>query len=387
MSRIGKAPITVPAGVTVSVGSDNVVTVKGPKGELKQPIDRDITVSVADGSISNVSAYEKLLTVVDEEIKKVGSTLDSSAKPSLATYASAILAGTKLAVMQSPTVQNSIVEILQTAAAASTGQASTTAVATSMSTVLKGFATDVKTALGSASANEIKIFKANTYDPATIPDPKTYVPTVFGGIKSIAFTDQDSTIAIGGTVLITPPTSEAGIDSYNVYFGGANLSDSRLSLITNILKKGSTLSYAIASGTLIATSVTNIWVYPVAAGKELDLPAETTLVNTIAPPGVPTSPGAVGGLASTVISWNPVASASAYTIYWSTTNSVTSSSQKITNATSPYTHNGLSAGTDYFYAISATKDGREGSLSNVVQARTSAALSFSGSLSLGKTQC
>ncbi|RZA18102.1 MAG: hypothetical protein EOP10_21605, partial [Proteobacteria bacterium] len=63
--------------------------------------------SVADGSISNVSAYEKLLTVVDEEIKKVGSTLDSSAKPSLATYASAILAGTKLAVMQSPTVQNS----------------------------------------------------------------------------------------------------------------------------------------------------------------------------------------------------------------------------------------------------------------------------------------
>jgi large subunit ribosomal protein L6 len=52
MSRIGKAPITVPAGVTVSVGSDNVVKVKGPKGELTQPIDRDITVSVADGSIN-----------------------------------------------------------------------------------------------------------------------------------------------------------------------------------------------------------------------------------------------------------------------------------------------------------------------------------------------
>jgi large subunit ribosomal protein L6 len=52
MSRIGKAPITVPSGVTVTVGSDNVVTVKGPKGELKQPIDRDIKVEVKDGTIN-----------------------------------------------------------------------------------------------------------------------------------------------------------------------------------------------------------------------------------------------------------------------------------------------------------------------------------------------
>ncbi|MGV3528753.1 MAG: 50S ribosomal protein L6 [Flavisolibacter sp.] len=52
MSRVGKVPITVPSGVTVTVGKDNVVTVKGPKGELKQPIDRDINVEVKDGEIS-----------------------------------------------------------------------------------------------------------------------------------------------------------------------------------------------------------------------------------------------------------------------------------------------------------------------------------------------
>ncbi|HRN57806.1 MAG TPA: 50S ribosomal protein L6 [Agriterribacter sp.] len=52
MSRIGKQPIIVPAGVTVVVGNDNVVTVKGPKGELKQPVDRDIKVEVKDGEIS-----------------------------------------------------------------------------------------------------------------------------------------------------------------------------------------------------------------------------------------------------------------------------------------------------------------------------------------------
>lgn len=52
MSRIGKAPISVPAGVNITVGADNVVTVKGPKGELKQPIDRDIKVEVKDGEIN-----------------------------------------------------------------------------------------------------------------------------------------------------------------------------------------------------------------------------------------------------------------------------------------------------------------------------------------------
>jgi large subunit ribosomal protein L6 len=52
MSRIGKKSITVPAGVTVTVGGDNIVTVKGSKGELKQAVDRDITVEVKDGQIS-----------------------------------------------------------------------------------------------------------------------------------------------------------------------------------------------------------------------------------------------------------------------------------------------------------------------------------------------
>jgi large subunit ribosomal protein L6 len=52
MSRIGKQPVVAPSGVTISVNNDNVVTVKGPKGELKQAIDRDITVEVKDGQTS-----------------------------------------------------------------------------------------------------------------------------------------------------------------------------------------------------------------------------------------------------------------------------------------------------------------------------------------------
>lgn len=50
MSRIGKAPIVLPAKVEVSV-KDNVVTVKGPKGTLSQEINPDIKVEVVDGHV------------------------------------------------------------------------------------------------------------------------------------------------------------------------------------------------------------------------------------------------------------------------------------------------------------------------------------------------
>jgi large subunit ribosomal protein L6 len=51
MSRIGKQPVVLPKGVTVAVGADNLLVVKGPKGELKQAIDRDIKVEVKDGHV------------------------------------------------------------------------------------------------------------------------------------------------------------------------------------------------------------------------------------------------------------------------------------------------------------------------------------------------
>ena len=46
MSRIGKAPISLPSGVEVKVSNTNTVSVKGPKGELHQEVDKDIVVSV-----------------------------------------------------------------------------------------------------------------------------------------------------------------------------------------------------------------------------------------------------------------------------------------------------------------------------------------------------
>ncbi len=52
MSRIGKLPITIPAGVDLKVDDNNNVTVKGPLGELSQQVDKAIEVSVEDNTVA-----------------------------------------------------------------------------------------------------------------------------------------------------------------------------------------------------------------------------------------------------------------------------------------------------------------------------------------------
>ena len=52
MSRIGRAPIHIPSGVTVTVGADNLVKVKGPKGELSREIHPDMKITVEDGVVT-----------------------------------------------------------------------------------------------------------------------------------------------------------------------------------------------------------------------------------------------------------------------------------------------------------------------------------------------
>ncbi len=60
MSRIGKKPVPLPKGVTVSVGADNVMVVKGPKGELKQTVDRDIKVELKDDHLEFVRPTDQI---------------------------------------------------------------------------------------------------------------------------------------------------------------------------------------------------------------------------------------------------------------------------------------------------------------------------------------
>lgn len=59
MSRIGKMPVKIPAGVTITVNDKSVVTVKGPKGELTQQLKDDITVNIEDGEIQVIRPSEQ----------------------------------------------------------------------------------------------------------------------------------------------------------------------------------------------------------------------------------------------------------------------------------------------------------------------------------------
>ena len=52
MSRVGKAPVSIPSGVTIDISKGNMITVKGPKGELKQQADPDLEFKVEDGTVT-----------------------------------------------------------------------------------------------------------------------------------------------------------------------------------------------------------------------------------------------------------------------------------------------------------------------------------------------
>ena len=60
MSRIGKLPVNLPAGVTVEVSADNVVSVKGPLGTLSQKVDSDIKVEVLVSRPTNQPRHRSL---------------------------------------------------------------------------------------------------------------------------------------------------------------------------------------------------------------------------------------------------------------------------------------------------------------------------------------
>jgi large subunit ribosomal protein L6 len=59
MSRIGKNPISIPSGVTINVDKSNIVTVKGPKGELTQAVNPDLEVTIEDGTLKIVRPSEQ----------------------------------------------------------------------------------------------------------------------------------------------------------------------------------------------------------------------------------------------------------------------------------------------------------------------------------------
>ena len=84
MSRIGRLPVAIPAGVEVSVAEGNVVTVKGPKGTLERALPTEMKIKVEDGVAKNIHIT---LKYGEDKNEKIITGLKRISKPGLRVYA------------------------------------------------------------------------------------------------------------------------------------------------------------------------------------------------------------------------------------------------------------------------------------------------------------
>ena len=108
----------------------------------------------------------------------------------------------------------------------------------------------------------------------------------------------------------------------------------------------------------------------------VDGQTSSTVTVTVTPtgsaPSAPTGVTATAGNGQVSISWSPVSGATSYNIYWSTATGVTKTTgTKLTGATSPYTHTGLTNGMTYYHVVTAVNSYGESSESNQVSATPS----------------
>jgi len=180
-------------------------------------------------------------------------------------------------------------------------------------------------------------------------------------------------IATGGTNQVTLSWSDvSSATSYNVYYATSNGVTK-----ANGTKIASATSPAVLTGLTAATTYYYIVTAVNSAGESAASiqVAASTLTTTPAPtvPAAPTGVSATGGTNQATISWPAVTGATSYNIYWSSTPGVTKANgTKVAAATSPYTKPALSAGTAYYFIVTAANSVGESAASTQVTATTAA---------------
>jgi fibronectin type 3 domain-containing protein len=198
---------------------------------------------------------------------------------------------------------------------------------------------------------------------ATNPAPP--VPTVPAAPVGVS--------AVGGTQQATISWSVvSGATSYNLYWSktagvttatGTKIAGATSPAVQTGLSDTTTYYYIVTAVNSVGESAASVQV------------AATTLTPVPAPtaPAAPTGVSASGGANQATISWSVVSGATSYNLYRSTTSGgTTATGTKIAAATSPYVNTGLSAGTSYYYVVTAVNSVGESVASSQVSATTNA---------------
>lgn len=181
-------------------------------------------------------------------------------------------------------------------------------------------------------------------------------------------------VATGGTKQVSVSwEAVSSASSYNVYYStssgvtkstGTKIANAASPMVQTGLADGTSYYYVVTAVNSAGESVDSVQV------------AATTLPATPAPtvPAVPTSVSATGGANQATISWPAVNGASSYNLYWSTTSGVTKTNgTKVAGVTSPYVKTALTAGTTYYFIVTAVNTIGESAASAQTSATTSAA--------------
>jgi fibronectin type 3 domain-containing protein len=178
--------------------------------------------------------------------------------------------------------------------------------------------------------------------------------------------------ATGGTKQVTIAWSAvSGATSYTIYWSpnpgvtttnGTKITGATNPAVQTGLSDSTTYYYIVTATNGVGEGAPSI---QVAATTLTPVPAPT-------PPAAPTGVTASGGTNQTTISWPAVSGATSYNIYWSTTSGAGIGGTKIAGVSSPFVHTSLSAGTTYYYVVTAQNGVGESSASNQASASTNA---------------
>jgi hypothetical protein len=248
------------------------------------------------------------------------------------------------------------------------------------------------TSAGVTSANGTKIpatTNGNVQTGLTAGTSYFYIVTALNsGGESLASTEVSATTspaapapvapatptgvtAVGGTHQATITwTAVSGATSYNLYWSktpgvttatGTKIAAAASPAVQTGLSDGTTYYYIVTAVNSVGESAASV---QVAATSLVPVPVPTA-------PAAPTGVNATGGANQTTISWSAVSATTSYNLYWSTTSGVTiANGTRIAGVTSPYVQTGLSAGSSYYYVVSAVNSVGESVASTQASATT-----------------